>query len=291
MTSARSGVVYLLGDHGVLIITDTEPDAFDAVDRRFLELLGQTLRAALDRVERESVLRERNRRLARLHETGRKLMQAESPTAVADRVVADSDAILRFPITAVRLYDADADELVPVATTDKIEELLGTRPSFGSESGSLNWAAYADDEQALYDDIADMLSLARAGTAVGELEPLSLPTLVERSWENVDSGAARLRVETTRTVRADETRIRQLLENLLRNSVEHGSTGSRTESRDGRGRDAEEADTDATVVVGDLADGFYVEDDGPGIAPHDRETVFETGHSSKATGSGWGSTS
>jgi signal transduction histidine kinase len=45
-----------------------------------------------------------------------------------------------------------------------------------------------------------------------------------------------------------------------------------------------------TVTVGELADcdGFYVADDGPGIPADERETVFESGYSTAADGTGFG---
>jgi signal transduction histidine kinase len=47
---------------------------------------------------------------------------------------------------------------------------------------------------------------------------------------------------------------------------------------------------DVTVTVGPLTagDGFYVEDDGPGIPPADRQSVFEFGETSNPNGSGLG---
>jgi signal transduction histidine kinase len=62
-----------------------------------------------------------------------------------------------------------------------------------------------------------------------------------------------------------------LVENLLRNSVEHGAGAP-------------------TITVGRLAesDGFYVADDGPGISPHERDRVFESGYSTAADGTGFG---
>ena len=40
--------------------------------------------------------------------------------------------------------------------------------------------------------------------------------------------------------------------------------------------------------VGAEADGFYVEDDGPGIPPEEREQVFEEGYSGTSEGTGLG---
>jgi len=63
--------------------------------------------------------------------------------------------------------------------------------------------------------------------------------------------------------------MQQLLENLLRNAVEHGG------------------DT-VTITVGGLNDGFYFEDDGPGIPENERNNVFETGYSTAKGGTGFG---
>jgi signal transduction histidine kinase len=44
------------------------------------------------------------------------------------------------------------------------------------------------------------------------------------------------------------------------------------------------------VTVGVLADdvGFYVEDDGPGIPPAERDDVFESGYTTAGDGTGYG---
>jgi PAS domain S-box-containing protein len=117
--------------------------------------------------------------------------------------------------------------------------------------------------------IDDLLTLARAGERIAETEPVGLATLVDRCWADVRSADATLRVETDRTVRADRSRLRQLLENLVRNAVEH-------------------AGSDVLVTVGDVADGFYVADDGPGVPPEDRDDVFEAGYSTADDGTGFG---
>ncbi|MCU4717198.1 PAS domain S-box protein [Halapricum hydrolyticum] len=146
--------------------------------------------------------------------------------------------------------------------------------------------------------IDDLLMLAREGEQVSEREPIDLATLVESCWQNVETNSATMQVAIDRTVSADRNRLRQLFENLFRNAVEHGSTEPDTDTHWG-GLVRGSTDTDAqagqdvprqgvTITVGELADGFYVADDGPGIPPEDRDRVFEVGYSTIDTGTGFG---
>jgi len=145
--------------------------------------------------------------------------------------------------------------------------------------------------------IADLLRLAREGDHVTEIEAVVLADVVEGCWHNVDTGDAELVVETTRTIRADPGRLQHLLENLLQNSVEHSSTDSRRDERAGDSVEhsstgsrpnAHGGDDHVTITVGDLDDGFYVEDDGPGIPEEKRTAVFESGYSTAPDGTGFG---
>ena len=117
--------------------------------------------------------------------------------------------------------------------------------------------------------IEDLLTLAREGARVREFETVDLASTVKSSWETIDRADATLVVDTDRSIRADHSRLKQLLENLFRNSVEHGGD-------------------DVTVTVGALDDGFYVADDGPGIPADGRARVFEPGYSTGDGGTGFG---
>jgi PAS domain S-box-containing protein len=149
--------------------------------------------------------------------------------------------------------------------------------------------------------IEDLLMLARQGQTLDEVEAVDLSTLVESCWRNVDSQGATLNVETDRTVWADASRLQQLLENLLRNAVEHGSTGPPSQTQ---GDAVEHSSTsppsqiqedavehrgdDLTITVGDLEDGFFVADDGEGIPESERDSVFGAGYSTATAGTGFG---
>jgi len=148
--------------------------------------------------------------------------------------------------------------------------------------------------------VGDLLSLARQGESVGETEPVSLEALARDAWESVDTGDAELVLETDVTIDANATRTRELLENVFRNSVEHGSTGSRAEPDDSvehGQRPGEECDGPLTVRVGAAAfrgddgesrHGFFVEDDGCGLPESEHDRVFDSGFTTEENGTGLG---
>lgn len=117
--------------------------------------------------------------------------------------------------------------------------------------------------------IDDLLLLARTDDELQDLEPVELASLAEVCWETLSSEEAILDVETDLRLYANESRLRQVLENLIKNSIEHGGS-------------------EITIGIGSLEDGFYVEDDGVGISPEERERVFESGYSTDDDGTGFG---
>jgi signal transduction histidine kinase len=136
----------------------------------------------------------------------------------------------------------------------------------------------ADDEEALTElqnaldrmeeIIDDALTFVRAGRELDERTRVDLETLAESAWGNVRTRQATLVVEDSMTFRCVPSLLENVFENLFRNAVEHG-------------------DIDVTVRVGTTEDGFYIEDDGPGIPAEDRGKIFEFGYtSSEGTGLG-----
>ena len=169
----------------------------------------------------------------------------------------------------------------------------------------------ADDGSALaevehaHDRIEEMIDIllvtARRTDPDISWEAVALADACSETWSAVETNGAKLVVETDRTIRVDPLHLRHLLENLCKNAVEHSSTSPRRNDEDAvehsstsnrpSGDDAAgHGDWSPTLTVGDLPDGFYVADDGPGIPVDDRDTVFDAGYSTRKGGIGLGLT-
>ena len=109
-----------------------------------------------------------------------------------------------------------------------------------------------------------IVTLARE-TGVDDVATVELGRVAETVWAGIDT-AGELVVEESPGILADERTLEVLLEQLLRNAIQHGTRA------DGR-TDPE----DLTVRVGPLADGFYIEDNGAGIDESLRDNLFEPG--------------
>lgn len=117
--------------------------------------------------------------------------------------------------------------------------------------------------------IDDLLAFARGGT-IEKMDLVRLTAISNEAWDNVDTDDATLSLALRDThIEADADKLLNVFENFFRNSIEHGGD---------------------TVTVGTLndADGFYVEDDGPGIPADKRDEVFEHGFTDSESGTGFG---
>lgn len=119
--------------------------------------------------------------------------------------------------------------------------------------------------------LEDLQTLADDGLVVDDTKSVALANFTRQCWKAVETDDATLVVESSEVLQADSSRLAQLLENLFRNSIDH-------------------AGSDVTVSVGVLDDGngFFVEDDGPGIPPADRDRIFEEGFTTSERGTGLG---
>jgi PAS domain S-box-containing protein len=139
--------------------------------------------------------------------------------------------------------------------------------------------ALADTERALdrMDElVGDVLELARGADGVDSM-PVALGPVVREAWESVHDETATLSVTDEDTViSADRGQLKRLLENLLSNSVEHAGDGVAV-----RVGPIDDGD-------GDGVGGFYVADDGEGVADERRGAVFEPGVTEDDAGTGLG---
>lgn len=123
------------------------------------------------------------------------------------------------------------------------------------------------------DIVESVLTMAREGRPITDPEPTNLSDTANGAWQHVATASATLVVESSadRFVAGNPTRLTTFFENLFRNSVEHGSA-------------------DVTVTVGVLEDdaGFFVADDGPGIPPSVQDRIFESGFTTRESGTGFG---
>lgn len=110
---------------------------------------------------------------------------------------------------------------------------------------------------------------SRGDRGTNDHEPVALSGLCTSCWGYVSTAESTLEVGVERSIFADRFRLMQLLENLFRNAVEHN-------------------DERVRITVGELDDGFYIADDGCGIPEPERDSVFETGYTTAADGTGYG---
>ena len=229
-----SGLTVPIGEYGVFQGISPEAAAFDETDRELAEILIEHARAKLGRLADNRRLKERSEALEQQNE------RLEQFTSFVSHD-------LRNPLNVAQLQlelaarECDSEHLEAVSSShDRMEALID-----------------------------DLLVFTRSDQTVESTEPMSLASVAEASWANVDTADATLVVETDTWIEADRGRLQQLFENLYRNAVEH-------------------AGHDVTITVGGTETGFFVADDGPGIPAEGREQVFESGYSTNQSGTGLG---
>jgi PAS domain S-box-containing protein len=184
----ESVLVIPLGDRGVFISAGDSSGAFDDQVVDLAAVLAATVETALDRTEREQMLRDREAELER---------QNERLEEFASVVSHD----LRNPLSV-------AQGNLDLARETGEEEFFEKVQDAHSRMDAL---------------IEDLLALARGGQITGEPESVTLEEATQRAWSSVDAPVAALAVDAGTVVEADADRLVQLLENLFRNAVEHGA--------------------------------------------------------------------
>jgi PAS domain S-box-containing protein len=136
---------------------------------------------------------------------------------------------------------------------ERIEEILEDLSALSKGDRSVD----------LSEEVLDVLDVGVSST---ELAPL-----VEQIWRvhGTDEATLEMAVPEGTEIIAETEAVRPLVENLLKNALDH-------------------AGPDVTIRVGTTDRGFYVEDDGPGIPEAEREKVLEAGYTTTDEGTGTG---
>jgi signal transduction histidine kinase len=174
---------------------------------------------------------------------------------------------LRNPLTVAKGHSEIMGDLLSTPETDDGYDSLSDDSLDTLSNSAQTLSTTLDRMERL---INDLLVLARQGQKIDNREAVSMRAVAENCWEMVENENAALVVDDTFDFAADPDRLQQLFENLFRNAVEH-------------------AGDDVTIRVGALdGDGFYIEDDGPGIPEDKREKVFDSGFTTNRDGTGFG---
>jgi len=167
--------------------------------------------------------------------------------------VADASHELRTPLTVIRgqLEVLAAQPDPPLAEVRRVERLVQAEVSRITRL------------------VDDLLLLAKSEERQFlHIEPIDLRPFIQDLWDGMSLTAER-RFEISEippgTLRADPDRLAQALRNLARNAIEHTSAP--------RGL----VRLDVAQTAGDRV-RFVIADDGPGIAPDQRERIFDRFH-------------
>jgi DNA-binding NarL/FixJ family response regulator len=106
------------------------------------DLLVRSIHHAIERNRQERDRSRRAEQLEALNRLTRELMDAESPTAVSERVVTAAEERLDLPVMAVALYDDETAALRPTGTTSEADDLLDLDALLTSDGGA-GWRAFA----------------------------------------------------------------------------------------------------------------------------------------------------
>ncbi|WP_226041477.1 PAS domain-containing protein [Natrinema sp. DC36] len=191
-TPLRSEIIAPIGTHGVLMTGSLEPHRFDESDVDLISTLVENTRAALDRADRDRILRDRTAELER---------QTERLEAVAD--VLSNDLQRQLEAVADALEDDGADEWEYPLAEDTVETTL-------------------DRAERLVDDVREF---ARNATAIGTRTRLEVEPAIDDAVGESRLEADALVVDAPATLRADPDRFVHLLETAFDSAAARADGG------------------------------------------------------------------
>ena len=138
-TDVRSAAYIPLGDHGVFIAGSSEVGRFDAVTRELADLLAATAEAALDRVSRESQLREQDRELQAQNSQLTALNRVNEIIREIDQALVQAETRAEIDHAVCELLTADERfSFAWIGVVDSITNTIEPRAWAGNEQGYLD---------------------------------------------------------------------------------------------------------------------------------------------------------
>ncbi len=171
----------------------------------------------------------------------------------------------------------------PLQTLRSSIDVMMRRRHELSESSVAALDLLASDVDRLEQLVKDLLEISQTdeGEGTSHMVPVNMAKLVRHSVKDFDSSRISdlsLKVEPAADralVIGDKRRLIQILDNLLRNAEKYGEGVVEVEMRLSSGSDGSLNTSDAANGSTDPYMLISVEDNGPGIAPSEREIVFE----------------
>jgi PAS domain S-box-containing protein len=206
---------------------------------RLLRAEDGTIRGVVGTLRETGVDARRGETITQLQQISRDLMQAPSRESVADVAASAVERVLGYSMAAVRLYDAETQQLHPVAVTDAVAERMGERPTYSIDEGNPG-RVFASGEPAVYDDVRTAAGEADLGPVraamyipIGVHGTLSIGAETVGAFDEVDRQVAALlatnaaaacnRARREQEVRQARERIETILdriEGLVQDAVE-----------------------------------------------------------------------
>lgn len=151
-TPIRSEIIVPLGDYGVLMTSSTVPGAFDDTDLEVAELLAATAEAALDRVQREQALLDKENQLRRRTEQLSRRSQREELIRDINRVIMNATTREEIEQRVLEcLIEQDRYRFAWIGTRDDSTGQFTVRTKAGDGNGYLDellGAAISEEEMA-----------------------------------------------------------------------------------------------------------------------------------------------
>jgi signal transduction histidine kinase len=241
---------------------------------------GRLLGIVRDITQRKQFELELERRLlARTEQLATARAEAEAANAVKTRFMSNMSHEMRTPLNGILGFAELGRDQCAAARPEVLETYFGRILESGKRM------------QRLVDSLLNLVeqaSLEHAGFAAGELQPIVPEALVSQCISLVEKTAATRRPQivlekasSLPTIRGDETRLRQVIEQLLSNALRYAPDGSTVIVR--------LEDRPARQGAGELLSIQGI-DEGCGLPENELQAIFEPFYESSRTATGAGGT-